>query len=500
MNRAKFFMFFMSISCAFGFLHTSSTEAKPLKLCPVVALEGSWYNIGYQTAYYFRDTIDKGAKQFRKLGVSPKKAQKYYDQVEGLIHKDIKEQIQGMRDGLLELGLTKEPQKKELIWNFAQDILQRWDLGCTAFAFNSKDNGTFLAHNTDNVAVTIAMNTVIHFKPDNGDHSFLSWFAPGFVGVGMGINDQKLALSFNVGEPNKNKKPGLPVVFKAREVMAQCDNLECAIALFSQGLGKEKSYGEMGAILIVVDFKKSAMARIEICSDKMSVTYGNELDSGNVTYSAVANHYEGPCALQKPGIFRPLALLSRMFRVKRKDSSYYRYKRLMEMLTTEGISYDMETCWWIVTDSNGKLPNNRTICRKGFPVSTTATHVLSERFCYYSLGLPSEYLAKYGKPLFIDLDDGLSRAVKPSITGVAKRRCESLDLSTPIVLISLPEGDAELTTYTFSKGRFVFNNLVAGKYRVRDGTNDYAPSEDVYYDGETVLKLDFNLKNDGRGN
>jgi hypothetical protein len=496
MNRITFFMFCISITCTFGFLHNPSVQAKPVKLCPVVTLEGSWSEIGYQTAYYFRDTIVKGAKMFRNLGVGPQKAQQYYDQVQGWIDDDIKAQIDGMQKGLADLGLDTPPPNKVLIWNFAQDILQRWDMGCTAFAFNSK-SGTFLAHNTDNVSVTIDMNTVIHFKPDNGDNSFLSFFSPGFVGVGMGINDKKLALSFNVGKPNKNKKTGLPVVFKAREVMAKCGDLQCAVNHFKKFLDEGGNYGGKGAILTVVDFNDSAMAQIQICSDKMSVTYGDELDSGNVTYSAVANHFEGdfsPCVPQGP-----FARLSRIFRGIWKDSSHQRYERLMELITTKGISYDMQTCWWIVTDSNGELPDNKTICRKGFPVSTTTSHVLTERFCYYSLGLPSEYLRRYGKLLFIDLDDGLSRAVKPSITGIAKRRCESLDLSTPIVLISLPEGDAELTTYTFSKGRFVFNNLVAGEYRIRDGTNDYSPSKDVYYDGETVLTLDFNLKNDGMG-
>jgi hypothetical protein len=499
MNRTTFFMFFMSITCAFGFLHKPSVQAKPVKLCPVVTLEGSWKKIGYDTAYYFRHTIGKGAKQFRNLGVKPRRAQEYYDEVERFIHDDIKEQILGMRNGLSAVGLTMNPPKKELIWNFSMDIMKSWNLGCTAFAFNSK-RGTFLAHNTDNVGVTIDMNTVIHFKPDNGDNSFLSFFSPGFVGVGMGINEKKLALSFNVGEPNNNAQPGLPVVFKAREVMAKCDNLQCAIDTFSRFLDREEAnYGELGAILTVVDFKDSTMARIQICSDGMSVTYGHELHTEDVTYSAVANHFEGRCALQKPGRFRPLAWFLGIFRGNRKDSSHHRYERLMEMLTTEGISYDMETCWWILTDYREKSsPTNNTICRRGFPVSTTASHVLTERFCYYSLGLPSKYLARYGKPLFIDLDDGLSRAVKPSITGTVKKSRDDEIPSIPIDLILLPASDDKLpfspkydklTTYTSPKGKFVFNNLVAGEYLVRVGKQH--PGVDVKYDGENVEELEF---------
>ena len=490
MNRTTFFMFFMSITCAFGFLYKPSVQAKPVKLCPVVTLEGSWWEIGYQTAYYFRHTIKKGAKQFSSLGVKPRKAQKYYNKVERLIHNDIKEQMRGMRNGLSAVGLAKKPPKKELIWNFSMDILKRWDLGCTAFAFDSPEEGTFLAHNTDNVGVIIDMNTVIHFKPNNGDNSFLSFFSPGFVGVGMGINEKKLALSFNVGEPNNHAQSGLPVVFKAREVMAKCDNLKCAIDTFSRFLdGKGNNYGEMGAILTVVDFNDSTMARIQICSDEMSVTYGDQLDFEDVTYSAVANHFEGRCALQKPRWFRPLAWLSRIFRGNRKDSSHHRYERLMELLTTEGIKYDMETCWWILTDSNGKLPNNKTICRKGFPVLTTASHVLTEHFCYYSFGLPSEYLTEYDKLLFIDLDDGLSRAVTPSIRGTVKKSRDDAVPSIPIDLILLPAKDDTLTTYTSPKGTFVFNNLVAGEYLVKVGKQH--PGVDVKYDGENVEELEF---------
>jgi hypothetical protein len=482
-------MFFMSITCAFGLLYKPSVQAKPVKLCPVVTLEGSWWEIGYQTAYYFRHTIKKGAKQFSSLGVKPRKAQKYYNKVERLIHNDIKEQMRGMRNGLSAVGLAKKPPKKELIWNFSMDILKRWDLGCTAFAFDSLEEGTFLAHNTDNVGVTIDMNTVIHFKPNNGDNSFLSFFSPGFVGVGMGINEKKLALSFNVGEPNNHAQSGLPVVFKAREVMAKCDNLRCAVNSFKKFLDEGGNYGEMGAILTVVDFNDSTMARIQICSDEMSVTYGDQLDFEDVTYSAVANHFEGRCALQKPRWFRPLAWLSRIFRGNRKDSSHHRYERLMELLTTEGIKYDMETCWWILTDSRGKLPNNNTICRRGFPVSTTASHVLTEHSCYYSLGLPSKYLAEYDKLLFIDLDDGLSRAVTPSISGTVKKSRDDTVPSIPIDLILLPAKDDTLTTYTSPEGTFVFNNLVAGEYLVKVGKQH--PGVDVKYDGENLEELEF---------
>ena len=328
----------------------------------------------------------------------------------------------------------------------------------------------------------------------------------------MGINDQKLALSFNVGEPNNNAKPGLPVVFKAREVMAKCDDLACAIDRFSRFLEKEeekekeKNYGELGANLIIVDFKNSTMARIQICSDGVTVTYGHEFYPADITYGAVTNHFEGYCSLPAPQRFRPFAWLSGMFRGNRKDSSHQRYERLMELLTTEGIKYDMGTCWWILTDSNGKLPNNRTICRKGFPVSTTASHVLTERFCYYSLGLPSKYLARYGKLLFIDLDDGLSRAVMPSITGTVKKSSgdESVVVpSIPIDLFSLqekntkpPKKEADLTTYTSPEGTFVFNNLVVGKYKVAcGGKKPLFPSVDIDYNGENAVNLDFDVKN-----
>jgi hypothetical protein len=236
-------------------------------MCPVVALEGSWREIGEQTAYYFRDTIARGAFMFSVLGVTAKEAKEYYDAIEGLIDEGIKEQIAGMAKGLSAVNVPALPRSKELIWNFSMDIMSKQNLGCTAFAFKSKGGGTFLGHNTDNVGLTVGMNTVIHYKPTNGDHSFLSFFAPGFVGVGMGINDQKLALSFNVGEPNHNQKTGLPVLFKAREVMAQCATLKCAVKKFEQFLDAGRHYGEQGANLTIVDFKDSAMAQLQICSD-----------------------------------------------------------------------------------------------------------------------------------------------------------------------------------------------------------------------------------------
>ena len=494
MNTRKFFICFTIMACFCGVAPISPVQARPVKMCPVVALEGSWREIGEQTAYYFRDTIAQGAFMFSVLGVTAKKAETYYNDIEGLIPEEIKEQMQGMADGLSAVNVPALPRSKVLIWNFFMDIASRKKSGCTAFAFKSKGGDTFLAHNTDNVGLTAGMNTVIHYKPDNGDHSFLSFFGPGFVGVGMGINDQKLALSFNVGEPNYNQKTGLPVVFKAREVMTKCATLECAVEKFQDFLAEERSYGELGANLMIVDFKDSAMARIQICSDVITVTYLERPDVEDVTYGAVTNHFEGDCALPAPNGSGPFTWLSRIFRGNRKDSSHQRYERLIQLLTTPGISYDMETCWRILTDTRGTLPNDNTICRKGPLITTTASHVLTGHSCYYSLGLPSKYLKEYGKLLFIDLDDGLSRAVKPSIAGTAwRRRDESVVSSAPVALISLSEKGVRLKTYTSQDGTFVFNNLDAGTYKLRDGRKAltiWSPGKVVNYDGENIVTVD----------
>ena len=172
MTTGKLFICFTIMACSCGVLFVSSLQAQPVKMCPVVALEGSWREIGRQTAYYFRDTIAKGAFMFSVLGVSEEKAENYYDNIEGFIHEDIKEQMEGMADGLSEVNVPALPRNKELIWNFSMDIMNRKKFGCTAFTFKSKDGDTFLAHNTDNVGLTVGMNTVIHYKPNNGDHSF----------------------------------------------------------------------------------------------------------------------------------------------------------------------------------------------------------------------------------------------------------------------------------------------------------------------------------------
>ena len=300
MNTRKFFICFTIMACVCGVAPVSPVQARPVKMCPVVALEGSWREIGEQTAYYFRDTIQLGAIGFSALGVTADKAGKYYDDIEEYIPEEIKEQLKGMAQGLSEVGVPTFPQSKELIWNFAMDIMESKKMGCTAFAFTTPKD-TFLAHNTDNVAVTAGMNTAIHYKPTNGDHSFLSFFAPGFVGVGMGINDQKLALSFNAGKSSKPQKAGLPVVFKAREVMAQCADLDCAIKKFKGFLDGKRSYGELGANLIIVDFKGPAMARLEISSDTITVTHVEGPKGDGVTYTGVTNHFEGgivPCPPQ----------------------------------------------------------------------------------------------------------------------------------------------------------------------------------------------------------
>jgi hypothetical protein len=266
--------------------------------------------------------------------------------------------------------------------------------GCTAFAISSAA-GTFLAHNTDNQKTTEHNGSIMRIIPNNGDNSYIHLFTPAFVDVGLGMNDKGIGITYNVGRPNNNPLPGLPPLFMVRQVMEKAATLQEAISDFTNFLDAGNSYGYGGTIFLVVDFKNSRMAKIQIKSDEYKVTYGEQLKPG-VTYLASTNHFDDD--------FAPLSPEEKA--TSSNISSLARWDRLMELLPQYD-TYDLDTCFAILTDHGDGAPSPNTICRDSgtpFGTATTLTNIFTADTIYYTTGRPDRYLAVYGEPVQFEVN------------------------------------------------------------------------------------------------
>jgi len=415
-----------------------------------VSFKGSYKEMGRQVARTFPDFIfDAAVSVFRSLGVTPEVAQSQYDAIEDIIPDSIKEYMEGMALGLTEV----RPYSYQTAWDIvlinsfaintlnipSNDSKAAEMLGCTAFAVSSAA-GTFLAHNTDNQKGYEHNGAVMYIQPTNGDNSYLHQITPAFVDVMLALNDKGIAVTFNVGAPNVNATMGLPPVFMVRYVMEKASTLKEAVDYFTDFIDEGNKYGYGGAIFLIVDFNDSSMAKIQVRSEKVKVTYGEELKSG-VTYVATANHFDED--FRDDTDFDPEIDY---------ESSWFRFKRLMEILP-ELETYDADSCWTILTDHGDGDPNNNTICRDGDTTGTTVSHVFTADKMYYTLGRPDKYLEIYDNPIVIEFSQAPTTTTTTSVCptetiyGEYSAETELLRYFRDNVLSQTPEGQEIIRLY-----------------------------------------------------
>jgi hypothetical protein len=413
---------------------------------PVETFKGSYENIGKQIARRYPDTLLYVADIFSRLGVTADIAQGRYDEIEALIPQSIKDHMRGMALGLQEARSIAYQNAWDmvLISAFAIDALNIPDApaaagpaaGCTAFAVSSPA-GTFLAHNTDNQKTTEHNGSIMRIVPNNGDNSYVHFFTPAFVDVGLGMNDKGIGITYNVGRPNNHPLPGLPPLFMVRRVMEKAKTLQEAIAYFTDFLDSGNTYGYNGTIFLLVDFKDSSMAKIQIKSDAYKVTYGEQLMPG-VTYVASTNHFDDDFAPLSPEEKTTASTIS----------SLARWDRLMELLPQYD-TYDLDTCFSILTDHGDGEPNPNTICRDSgtpFGTATTLTNIFTADTVYYTTGRPDRYLEVYGEPInFAVNQQGMCPA--EMMYGADSPEVALLKRFRDRVLIPLPNGSDLVRLY-----------------------------------------------------
>ncbi|MBW1823736.1 MAG: thrombospondin type 3 repeat-containing protein [Deltaproteobacteria bacterium] len=404
------------------------------------SFKGSYKEMGRQVARTYPDFIIDAVNVFSILGVTPEIAQSQYDVIEEIIPDSIKEYMEGMAVGLTEARPLSDKTAWDMVLvnSFAINTLNIPSsdstatelFGCTAFAVSS-EAGTFLAHNTDNQKSYEHNGAVMYFEPDNGDNFYLHQTTPAFVDVMLALNDKGIAVTFNVGAPNVNATMGLPPVFMVRYVMEKASTLEEAVNYFTDFIDNGNTYGYGGAIFLVVDFKDSSMAKIQVRSEKVKVTYGEELKPG-VTYIATTNHYDEDFRSDDPEYYY--------------ESSWLRFERLMELLP-ELETYDPDNCWTILTDHGDGEANNNTISRDGDTTGTTVSHIFTADKMYYTLGRPHKYLEIYDNPIVIDFPQAPTDCSIEEIYGEFGEETELLRHLRDNVLSKTHEGQELIKLY-----------------------------------------------------
>jgi len=186
---------------------------------------------------------------------------------------------------------------------------------------------------------------------------------------------------------------GYYYTFMTRYAMEHAATLDEAVAVFEDVFDRGETFGPTGALIHFVDFNTGRMAKIQLRSEVMEVTYGEEREPGVVSIGS-ANHFVGD--------FNP-------------DSSYYsqsswmRYDRLLHLLGDATAVFDLEGCWAILRDTHDGTPDDdgladdNTISNQGgFGGSSTAFGtIFTKHGMYYALGRPDTYFVQYPDAQFV---------------------------------------------------------------------------------------------------
>ena len=386
------------------------------RIAPVSSFSGSWYEIGRQVGSTYPDNIIYFGQLFQMiLGIAGPPgwtAQDFYNTTEHLIPQSVKDHMVGMAEGLAEV----RPISPAIAWdlvltqNMAVDLLNMANnmspvpdplvadilnalRGCTGFGVSSSA-GTFLAHNTDAPGVAgVNTSAVMYWYPSNGDYAYLTFDPPGWADVAFGLNQKGIGVTVNAGSPNSDAVIGYYYTFMTRYVMEHAATLKEAVEVFEDVFKRGENFGPTGALIHFIDFNSGKMAKIQLRSEAIEVTYGRKRVPGVVSIGST-NHFVGD--------FNP-------------DPSYYyessfmRYERLLDLLNDSTASFDLDGSWGILCDTNDGTPeddgiaDSNTISRQGGfgQGSTTFGTIFTKYGMHYALGRPDAYFEQYQEDQFV---------------------------------------------------------------------------------------------------
>lgn len=399
----------------------AGSETLLVKTSSVASFQGTWEEIGRQVGETYPDYIIDFGKTMGMVLMfagpgSGWTAQAYFDEIESVIPQSIKDHLKGLAAGMA----AASPLSYDTAWdlvltqNFATELLnmkknmteippadQAYERGCTAFAVTS-GAGSYLCHNTDATPSGDNIVVIMHWQPANGDYAYVTMDPPGWADVAFALNEKGISVSMNAGNPNMAAKTGLPPNFMIRYVMEHAATLDEAVGCFQDFLSSGKNFGTGGALIHFMDFNTNTMAKLQVRSEMIDVTYG-QTAPGGAAYIASANHFLGDFNPDPEYYY---------------ESSFKRYERLMQLIN-ETDTFDLNTCWDILSDTNGAEENNNTISRVGNSSTTMFGVIFTPDGLYYTMGPPSLYRKQFGTPPFVSYSE-LSRSCVTAFTAMPK--------------------------------------------------------------------------------
>lgn len=459
-------------------------------------LAGSWDDIGRQLARNFPSEIMQSRNLFLLIfGITTRDFQKYYQKIETHIPENIKIQMEAMADELAKVKNVSLQKARDavLAWNIGYDIMQMQidartsgrkmvlqddspETGaCAAFAFLTPDE-LIMTHITD-APPQAEGGTLIEYVPNTGEKRYLSFFAPGNAGVGLGINEDKLCITYNVGRPNRGAVAGVPGTMIAREVLTNCSTVEEAIEMFTRHLENGGTYAHQGIRFLIGNFNQKKAVDIQVRSTEIKVSPPQPLKDGT-SYIAFTNHFSDDFAQLNDVELNETPNISSINRLAR-----------LEQLISETEEFNVERCFEIATDHDGlEEGNNDTLCRHGSGFTSVIVNVFLKDSVQYTVGQTCKYLAQYGEPKVVDLENPIIPAVQVK---VENEHGEALPFKK-LHLYSFDVPGTADTLATDENGVAVFNNLYPGIYYIYYDKSDRKNKKKavpVDYDGENIAEI-----------
>ena len=255
------------------------------------------------------------------------------------VNLEYREEIYGVSQSASnEFQYIGSPYQRILNYHAAHDIghaLQNMALvGCTSFGTwndRSVDSTMIVGRNFDfYVGDKFAEEKIVAFINPSEGYKFMSVTWGGFIGAVSGMNEKGLAVTINAAKTNIPSGSATPVSLVAREILQYAKNIEEAKQIAS----RRKMFVAESFLVASAEDNKAVV--IEKTPDALDVydPGGNEI--------ICANHF------QSKGLVSSKENGEQM----KESASPYRYKRLKELLQTNGLN-TVEKTVRILRDRNG---------------------------------------------------------------------------------------------------------------------------------------------------
>ena len=245
------------------------------------------------------------------------------------VTEEYKEEIYGVSNAASEkYDYIGSNYQRILNYHAAHDIghaLQSMALvGCTSFGTwgNDKDSNMIIGRNFDfYVGDKFAEDKIVAFFNPSEGYKFMTVTWGGFIGAVSGMNDQGLTVTINADKTSLPSASATPVSLVAREILQYAKNTAEALAI-----AKKRKMFVSESFLVGIAADNKAIV-IEKTPEQLDV-YDPQKN-----FIVCANHFQG----------KDLAGSKANLEQINESASDYRYKRVMELIDTNGTNTVQKT-------------------------------------------------------------------------------------------------------------------------------------------------------------